>query len=123
MDIKVKNKQLESIFDSMMEEYKFLERAYKDYDYYDQEKNTYVNIGVHNYYKNLEDDWEDDNWILQYLPTSNEYSKEIEIPLLYYSGWFFRNIKDFVGVNNFKGLMKTWFEKNYGLPVNSVNEY
>jgi hypothetical protein len=122
MDIKIKHKQLESAFDSMMKEFKDLDRADKSYDYYVYEKNRYVDLDVYNYYENVEDDWEDDSWILQYHPTSNDYTEENESPALYYAEWYFKNVINVLGIENFKKLLKPWFEKNYGLPVNNVNE-
>ena len=121
MDIKIKHKQLETIFNSIMTEFKDLERADKSYDYYVSEKN----ICWFRCLQLLRKCWgwfEDDEWALQYHPTGNDYTEENESPALYYAEWFFRNVINVFGVENFKQLLRPWFEKNYGLPVNIIDK-
>ena len=67
MEYKLTNKQLSNSFKSIMREYSELESAERSYDYYDYEKPGYVDANVVNYYEDLEEDWESDDWIFQVL--------------------------------------------------------
>lgn len=121
MDIKVNQSQLSSVFNSLMKEYSSLESADKSYDYWVQEKGRYTDIDVVNFYKDVEMDWEDDEWILQYHEYEGDSASKDEVPLLLYGEWEFRNIISILGVEIFEKLLKDWFENTFNLKVKKVD--
>ena len=66
MDLKIKYDKLYSVFEKLMEPYSNLDHTEKSYDYWVQEKGRYVDFDVINFYQDIENDWEDDDWVMQY---------------------------------------------------------
>lgn len=112
--------KLQSTFNSIMKEFSELERAEKSYDWYDYDKNRYIDLNTTNFYEDVEEDWDDDSWILQYQKEPGDFGTADEVPLLRYSfHWPFLNIIQMFG-DQFETLLKNWFEETYNLPVKTV---
>lgn len=115
------------LFSKVMEEYSNLESAQKSYDYYDYEKNRYVDANVVNYYRNLETDWEDDDWIFQVQYDEGDWGKGLETPILRYGEYMehgrFTTIKSLFG-SQFELLLKEWFNITYPVeqPIKTVTK-
>ena len=115
------------LFSKVMEEYSNLESTQKSYDYYDYEKNRYVDANVVNYYRNLETDWEDDDWIFQVQYDEGDWGKGLETPILRYGEYMehgrFTTIKSMFG-NQFESLLKEWFNNTYPVeqPIKTVTK-
>ena len=122
MNVKLTNNQLKKSFDSLMKDYRDLEHTGKSYDYWVQEKNRYSDINVENFYKDIELDYEDDQWVLQYQENPGDIGKPNELPILRYGDWEFRNIITMLGKNKFELLLGEWFTDTYGWPVKTVKE-
>ena len=122
MDIKINNNQLKKAFASMMMEYRDLEHTGKSYDYWIQEKPGYSDINVENYYVDIEMDYEDDQWILQYQEEPGDIGRPDEVPILRYGEWTFRNIITILGKENFEKLLGEWYTDVYGWPVKTVKD-
>ena len=120
MDIKIRDNQLMRAFSGMMKEFSDLEHTDKSYDYWVEEKKRYSDIYVENFYKDIELDYEDDQWILQYQKTPGDIGEPEELPILRYVDWWFKNIITILGKDNFERLLGDWFTDNYGLPVKTV---
>ena len=120
MDIKIRDNQLMRAFSGMMKEFSDLEHTDKSYDYWVEEKKRYSDIYVENFYKDIELDYEDDQWILQYQKTPGDIGEPEELPILRYGDWFFNNIITILGKYNFERLLGEWFTEIYGLPVKTV---
>ncbi len=120
MDLILKPQQLSDAFSSMMKEYSDLEHYERSYDYYVHEKGGYVDLDVVNYCRSIDDDYEDDAWILQYQVDPGDHGKKFELPILRYSEYDFRMIISLLGENRFEDLLGKWFTETYGWPVNSV---
>ena len=73
-----------------------------------------------NFYKDIELDYEDDQWILQYQKTPGDIGEPEELPILRYGDWWFKNIISILGKDNFERLLGEWFTDIYGLPVKTV---
>jgi hypothetical protein len=82
MNYQIKKEQLQSIFDSMMKEFENLEYTDRSYDYWDSLKSRYVDDNVTNFYKNIDEDYDDDNWIFQYQKTPGDSATKYEVPVL-----------------------------------------
>ena len=106
----------------MMREYSDLEHTGKSYDYWIQEKPGYSDINVENYYENIEMDYEDDQWILQYQEEPGDIGTPDEVPILRYGEWTFRNIITILGKENFERLLGEWYTDVYGWPVKTVKD-
>jgi len=122
MDIKIGNNQLKKAFASMMMEYRDLEHTGKSYDYWIQEKPGYSDINVENYYKDIDSDYEDDQWVIQYQEEPGDIGTPDEVPILRYSEWEFRNIITMLGKENFERLLGEWYMDTYGWPVKTVKD-
>lgn len=120
MDLIIKSKQLSDAFTSMMKGYSDLEHYERSYDYYVHNKGGYVDLDVVNYYKSIDDDYEDDNWILQYQVDPGDHGKKFKLPILRYSEYHFRLLTSMLGESRFEELLGKWFTETYGWPVNSV---
>jgi len=122
MKYSVKKEQLTNIFDSIMKEYENLESIDRSYDYWDSLKSRYVDEDVKNFYKDIDEDYEDDDWILQYQSMPGDSATKNEVPVLRYTEYYFNNIKSMFG-DSFEELMKDWFKRKYGLFVNHCRSY
>ena len=122
MNVKLTHNQLKKSFDSLMNEYRDFGHTGKSYDYWVQEKNRYSDINVENFYKDIELDYEDDQWVLQYQEKPGDIGKPNELPILRYGDWEFRNIITMLGKNKFELLLGEWFTDTYGWPVKTVKE-
>ena len=120
MDLIIKSKQLSDAFTSMMKGYSDLEHYERSYDYYVHNKGGYVDLDVVNYYKSIDDDYEDDDWILQYQVDLGDHGKKFKLPILRYSEYHFRLLTSMLGESRFEELLGKWFTETYGWPVNSV---
>lgn len=120
MDLIINPKQLSKSFASMMKEYSDLEHYERSYDYYVHNKGGYVDLDVVNYYKSIDDDYEDDDWILQYQVDPGDHGKKFKLPILRYSEYHFRLLTSMLGESRFEELLGKWFTETYGWPVNSV---
>jgi len=120
MDLIIKSKQLSDAFTSMMKGYSDLEHYERSYDYYVHNKGGYVDLDVVNYYKSIDDDYEDDDWILQYQVDPGDHGKKFKLPILRYSEYHFRLLTSMLGESRFEELLGKWFTETYGWPVNSV---
>ena len=120
MDLIIKPKQLSDAFTSMMKGYSDLEHYERSYDYYVHNKGGYVDLDVVNYYKSIDDDYEDDDWILQYQVDPGDHGKKFKLPILRYSEYHFRLLTSMLGESRFEELLGKWFTETYGWPVNSV---
>jgi hypothetical protein len=122
MNMLIKNKRLISSFDKIMKPYENLYRVDKSYDIFVHEKNRYVDLDTYNFYEDIGEDWENDNWSLQYHPINNYLTKINEYPALYYGEEHFMFMTSVMGDTLFEQLLKPWFEKTYKLPVNLVEK-
>ncbi len=124
MNYTITDNRLLEAFSNLMNQYSDLEVADKVYDYYVYEKGGYVDFSVMNYYKNIDEDWEDDMWILQVQYEEGDIDVGLELPILRYSEWEFRNITPIFG-NYFEPLLKEWFNKTYSpkYPIKTVHSY
>jgi len=112
--------KLQSVFNSMIKEYSDLEKTEKSYDWYNYDKNRYVDFNCINFYEDIEEDWEDDSWILQYQSEHGHIGTKEQLPILRYSPfWPFKNQMEMFG-ERFETLLKNWFEETYNLPVKTV---
>jgi hypothetical protein len=127
MEYKLTNEQLFNSFKSIMREYSELESAEKSYDYYDYEKSNYVDANVVNYYEDLEEDWESDDWIFQVQYDKGDWGHGLELPILRYGEYMesgrFMNIKSLFG-DYFDPLLKEWFNNTYPVetPIKTVTK-
>ncbi len=120
MDIKIRDNQLMKAFSGMMKEFSDLEHTGKSYDYWVEEKKRYSDINVENFYKDIDIDYEDDQWILQYQEYPGDIGAPEELPILRYGVWWFKNIITMLGKDNFERLLGEWFSEVYGWPVKTV---
>ena len=116
MKFSINENRLLEIFSKVMKEYSQLENTEKSYDYYDYEKNSYVDANVVNYYRNMDEDWEDDDWIFQVQYDKGDWGKGLETPILRYAEYMgtgrFTSIKLMFG-DLFEPLLKEWFNNTY----------
>jgi len=123
MKVLITENKLQSLFNSMMLEFDNLYEHERDYDYYDYNKNTYIDYSPLNFY-NIDDNnswWEDDDWVFQYAenPPYNEPVDGFQTPLLIYSKYSFKSMLEMFG-SKFNDLLKVWFESTYDYPVKQV---
>jgi hypothetical protein len=103
-----------------MEQYSNLDHTEKSYDYWVQEKGDYVDWDVLNFYHNIEEDYEDDDWVMQYQNEPGDEGREEDLPILRYAdGYSFKSEQSMFG-QYFDELLKDWFEKVYGHNVKTV---
>lgn len=112
MDFKIKYQKLYPIFEKMMGEYSRLERTEKSYDYWDSSKGRYADLNVLNFYRDIENDWEDDDWVLQYQDEPGDEGNDDELPILRYGEYPFGSLEETFG-DYFPELFKNWFEETY----------
>jgi len=122
MNVNIKHDKLYSIFEKMMSQYSDLESATRSYDYWVQEKSRYVDLDVLNFYEDPEEDWENDDWTLQYQDTPGDEGNEEDLPILRYGEYWFKNIQSIFGAH-FETLLKEWFEKTYNHKVKTIEKY
>ncbi len=123
MKIIITENKLQSIFNGMISDYSNLNKAERDYDYYDYDKGKYIDYTVINFYMD-DEDWENDDWILQYAekPPYNKPVEGFETPLLIYSNWYFKTLITMFG-EKFEDLLYEWFTLTYGHEVKMVKSY
>ena len=125
MKVLITEDKLQSLFNSMMLEFANLYEHERDYDYYDYNKNTYIDYSPLNFYNYDEDNedswWEDDDWVFQYAenPPYNEPVDGFQTPLLIYSKYSFKSMLEMFG-SKFNDLLKVWFESTYDYPIKQV---
>ena len=125
MKLIITEERLQAIFNGMMSEFANLSEHERAYDYYDYNKESYIDYSPINFYneKNNEDWWDDDDWVFQYAekPPYNEPVDGFQTPLLIYPKYRFRNMLEMFG-SKFNDLLKFWFELTYGYPVKQVSD-
>jgi hypothetical protein len=122
MDVKIKYDKLFSAFEKLMEPYSNLDHTEKSYDYWAQGKMNYVDWDVLNFYHNIEEDYEDDDWVMQYQNEPGDEGRPEDLPTLTYGqGYSFPNIETMFN-QYFDELLKDWFEKTYGFEVKTINK-
>lgn len=122
MDVKIKYDKLYSIFEKLMDPYTNLEYTKKSYDYWVQEKGRYVDFDTTNFYHDLEEDWENDDWVVQYQDEPGDEGAEEDLPILRYGeNYSFPNIETIFN-QYFDDLLKDWFEKVYGYHVKTIEK-
>lgn len=122
MDVKFKYDKLFSIFDKVMQPYSNLEHTEKSYDYWVQEKGGYVDWDVINFYHNIEEDYEYDDWVMQYQYETGDEGEDKDLPILRYgTEYSFPNIESMFN-QYFDELLKDWFEKTYGFEVKTIDK-
>ena len=123
MNFNIKYDRLYSSFEKMMKPYADLDSAVRSYDYWIQEKSRYVDLDVLNFYGDIdEEEWENDEWILQYQDTPGDEGNEEDLPILRYSEYDFKTLNSIFG-DHLNGLLKDWFEKTYNHKVKTVEKY
>lgn len=106
-----------------MKPYANLDKATRSYDYWVQEKSRYVDLDVLNFYGDIdEEEWENDEWILQYQDTPGDEGNDEDLPILRYSEYDFKTLNSIFG-DHLNGLLKDWFEKTYNYKVKTVEKY
>ncbi len=122
MDVKIKYGKLFSAFEKLMEPYSNLDHTEKSYDYWVQEKGDYVDWDVINFYNDIEEDYEDDDWVMQYQNEPGDEGEEDNLPILRYGEHYsFPNIETMFN-QYFDELLKDWFEKIYGYHVKTIEK-
>jgi hypothetical protein len=120
MNVNIKYDKLLSTFEKMMEEYSNLDHTEKSYDYWVQEKDGYVDWDVLNFYHDIEEDYEDDDWVMQYQNEPGDEGRPEDLPTLTYGkGYSFPAEESMFG-KYFEELLKDWFEKVYGYKVKTI---
>ncbi len=122
MDVKIKYDKLYSIFDKVMQPYSNLDHTEKSYDYWVQEKGGYVDFDVINFYHDIDEDYEYDDWVMQYQNKPGDEVKKEDLPILTYGpNYSFPNVESMFG-QYFERLLKDWFEKTYGFEVKTIQQ-
>ena len=126
MKLIITEERLQAIFNGMMSEFANLSEHERAYDYYDYNKESYIDYSPINFYnsdENNDDWWDDDDWVFQYAekPPYNEPVEGFQTPLLIYPKYRFRNMLEMFG-SKFNDLLKFWFELTYGYPVKQVSD-
>jgi hypothetical protein len=122
MDVKIKYDKLFSAFEKLMVPYSNLDHTEKSYDYWDNEKNRYVDLNVVNFYHDIEEGYEDDDWVMQYQDEPGDEGREEDLPILRYGdGYSFKSEQSMFG-HHFDELLKEWFEKVYGYNVKTIEK-
>ena len=122
MDVKIKYGKLFSAFEKLMEPYSNLDHSEKSYDYWAQEKGDYVDWDVINFYNDIEEDYEDDDWVMQQQNEPGDEGEEDNLPILRYGEHYsFPNIETMFN-QYFDELLKDWFEKIYGYHVKTIEK-
>ena len=122
MNVKIKYDKLFSAFEKMMEPYSNLDRTEKSYDYWVQEKGRCVDFDVINFYQDIDEDYEDDDWVMQYQNEPGYVGDYGKIPILRYGEHYsFPNIETMFN-QYFDDLLKNWFKKTYGFEVKTIEK-
>lgn len=122
MNVNIKYDKLYSVFEKLMKSYSNLEYTEKSYDYWVQEKGDYVDFDVINFYKDIEEDYEDDDWVMQY---QNEPGDEViveDLPVLRYGEHYSFPNREKMFEPYFEKLIKDWFERTYGFKVKTIDK-
>jgi hypothetical protein len=122
MNLNIKYDKLYSIFEKMMKPYSNLDDAIRSYDYWVQEEGRYVDLDVLNFYDDIDEDWENDDWTLQYQDRPGDEGRDEDLPILRYGEYWIKNIQSMFG-NHFEDLLNDWFEKTYRHKVKTVEKY
>ena len=122
MNLNIKYDKLYSIFDKMMNPYANLDSTIRTYDYWVQEESRYVDLEVLNFYEDIDEGWEDDDWILQYQDRPGDEGNDEDLPILRYSEYYFKTLNTMFG-DHLNGLLKDWFEKTYNHKVKTIEKY
>ena len=122
MNFKIKYDKLCIIFDKIMRPYSNLDFTEKSYDYYDYDKGRYADLDVVNYYLDIDDDYEEDNWVMQYQELPGDEGKDEDLPILRYSGSLFQSIEPMFEPY-FQNLFKDWFKKTYNFEIKTIVKY
>ncbi len=122
MNVNIKYDKLVSAFEKIMKPYSNLNHTEKYYDYWVHEKGGYVDWEVFNFYHDIEEDYEDDDWVMQYQYKPGDEGREEDLPILRYSEYSFYSVQSMFG-HHFDELLKDWFEKVYGHKVKTVEKY
>ena len=105
-----------------MEPYSNLDHTEKSYDYWVQEKGRYVDFDTTNFYHDIEEDWENDDWVVQYQDEPGDEGVEEDLPILRYGeNYSFPNIETMFN-QYFDDLLKDWFKKTYGFEVKTIDK-
>jgi hypothetical protein len=104
----------------MMEEYSNLDHTEKSYDYWVQEKGDYVDWDVLNFYHDIEEDYEDDDWVMQYQNEPGDEGRPEDLPTLTYGKGYSFPVEESMFGKYFEELLKDWFEKVYGYNVKTI---
>ena len=122
MDLKIKYDKLYSVFEKLMVPYSNLDHTEKSYDYWVQEKGRYVDFDVLNFYHDIENDFEDDDWVMQYQIDEGDVGDKDNLPILRYGEHYsFPNIETMFN-QYFDDLLKDWFKKTYGFEVKTIDK-
>jgi hypothetical protein len=122
MNLNIKYDKLYSIFEKMMKPYSNLDDAIRSYDYWVQEEGRYVDLDVLNFYDDIDEDWENDDWTLQYQNRPGDEGRDEDLPILRYGEYWIQSTQSIFG-DHFETLLKDWFEKTYGHKVKTVEKY
>jgi hypothetical protein len=123
MNLNIKYDRLFSAFEYIMMEYSHLDYTEKSYDYYDSSKLRYADLDVINFYHDIEEDYEDDDWVMQYQKDPSDEGRPEDLPILRYgSGYSFGSAESMFGPY-FEELLKDWFEKTYKHKVKTIEKY
>ena len=120
MDVKIKYDKLFSTFEKMMEQYSNLDYTEKSYDSWVFEKNRYIDLNVINFYHDIEEDYEEDDWVMQYQDEPGDEGREEDLPILRYGKGYSFPVEESMFGQYFDELLKDWFEKVYGYNVKTV---
>jgi len=123
MDVKIKYDKLYSVFEKLMVPYSNLEYTEKSYDYYNYDYGRYSDLDVLNFYEDLENDYEDDGWVMQYQDKPGDEGNDEDLPILRYGEHYsFPNIETMFN-QYFDDLLKDWFERTYGFKVKTIEKH
>ena len=122
MNLNIKYDKLFTIFEKMMGPYSNLDDSIRSYDYWVQEEGRYVDLDVLNFYDDIDEDWENDDWTLQYQNRPGDEGRDEDLPILRYGGYWIQSTQSIFG-DHFETLLKDWFEKTYGHKVKTVEKY
>ena len=64
MNYEITKDRLLEVFSTVMKEFSNLQETERSYDFYNYNEGRYVDLNVHNYYKDIDEDWEDDGSII-----------------------------------------------------------
>ena len=122
MNFNIKHDRIYSLFEEMMKEYSNLDFTIRSYDYWVPENNRYVDLDVLNYYEDIDEGWETDDWILQYQDNPGDEGRDEDLPILRYGEYSFNSTQSMFG-KHFEPLLKEWFEKTYKHKVKTMEKY